>query len=46
MEMHGRPRTVVLDYDGTNERNVRRITLFKLGVPMRVIQEHLPQQDP
>ena len=41
MEFHGRPRQVVLDYDGTNERALTRITLYRLGVPARVIEAHV-----
>ena len=39
MEMHGRPRKVVLDFDGANnERELARITLFRLGVPWRLLE--------
>ena len=38
MELHGRLRQVVLDYDGTNERALTRMTLYRLGVPARLIE--------
>ena len=41
MELHGRPRKVILDYDGNNERALARLTLYRLGVPARVIEEHM-----
>lgn len=41
MEFHGRPRKVILDYDGNNERALTRLTLYRLGVPARVIEEHV-----
>lgn len=41
MEFHGRPRKVILDYDGNNERALTRMTLYRLGVPARVIEEHM-----
>ncbi len=46
MEFHGRPRKVILDYDGNNERALMRITLYRLGVPARVIEEHVGATDP
>ena len=46
MEFHGRPRKVILDYDGSNERALMRITLYRLGVPARVIEEHVGATTP
>jgi hypothetical protein len=39
MEFHGRPRKVILDFEGENARELARISLFRLGVPWRLLLE-------
>lgn len=46
MEFHGRPRQVVLDYESNNERALIRQTLYRLGVPARVIEAHVAASQP